>query len=116
MFISVKDRNRGGAPKISVFGMCLSGAFLDGAQKVINHLVTEKFPPPTTFDNLSVSLSYLVARQRWADWWMRFFQRIILNCVAKSIISGIRICKANAPTALHMDHAAEILETGPTWN
>ena len=32
------------------------------------------------------------------------------------IMSGIRICKANAPTALPMDHAAEILQMEPTWN
>ena len=31
-------------------------------------------------------------------------------------MSGIRICKANAPTALPMDHAAEILQMEPTWN
>ena len=31
-------------------------------------------------------------------------------------MSGIKICKANAPTALPMDHAAEILQTEPTWN
>ena len=32
------------------------------------------------------------------------------------IMSGIRICKANAPIALPMDHAAEILQMEPTWN
>lgn len=31
-------------------------------------------------------------------------------------MSGIRICKANAPTALPTDHAVEILQTEPTWN
>ena len=31
-------------------------------------------------------------------------------------MSGIRICKANAPTALPMDHAVEILQMEPTWN
>ena len=45
---------------------------------------------------------------------MRFFQRNILNCVA--IMSGTRICEATAPTALPMDHAAEILQMEPTWD
>ena len=31
-------------------------------------------------------------------------------------MSGIRICEATAPTALPMDHAAEILQMEPTWN
>jgi len=31
-------------------------------------------------------------------------------------MSGIRICKANAPTALPMGHAVEILQMEPTWN
>ena len=45
---------------------------------------------------------------------MRIFQRNVFNCVAKAIMSGIRICKANAPTALPMDHAVEILQMEPT--
>ena len=47
---------------------------------------------------------------------MRICQRNVFNCVAKSIMSGIKICKANAPTALPMDHAVEIHQTEPTWN
>jgi hypothetical protein len=38
---------------------------------------------------------------------MRIFQRNILNVVAKSIASGIRIFHAYVPTALSMDYAAE---------
>ena len=45
---------------------------------------------------------------------MRIFQRNVFNCVAKAIMSGIRICKANAPTALPMDHAVEILQMEST--
>ena len=52
----------------------------------------------------------------FSDWWMRICQRNVFNCVAKSIMSGIKICKANAPTALPMDHTAEIHQTEPTWN
>ena len=47
---------------------------------------------------------------------MRIFQRNVFNCVAKAIMSGIRICKANASTALPMDHAVEILQMEPTWS
>ena len=47
---------------------------------------------------------------------MRICQRNAFNCVAESIMSRIRIYKADAPTALPMDHAAEILQMEPTWN
>ena len=41
------NHNRGGAPQISLFRMCFSGTFSDGAQNVINHLAKEfkKFRP-----------------------------------------------------------------------
>ena len=35
---------------------------------------------------------------------MRIIQRNALNSVAKAVVSGIRIVKANAPTALSMDY------------
>ena len=107
----------GGAPKISTFGMCLSGAFSTGAMEILTHLAKEKFPDPPTPDNPPGTYSYRVARHNgFADWWMRICQRNVFNCVAKSIMSGIKICKANAPTALPMDHTAEIHQTEPTWN
>ena len=107
----------GGAPKISTFGMCLSGAFSKGAMEIFTHLAKEKFPGPPTPDNPSGTYSYRIARHNgFSDWWMRICQRNVLNCVTKSIMSEIRICKANAPTALPMDHAAEILQMEPTWN
>ena len=57
----------------------------------------------------------MIARHNgFSDWWMRIFQRNVFNCVAKIIMSGIRICKANAPTALPMDHALGILQMEPT--
>ena len=79
------NANRGGAPKISTFGMCLSGAF--------------------------IWLHVTMASQTGG---CEFFQRNVFNCVAKAIMSGIRICKANAPTALPMDHAVEILQMEST--
>ena len=95
--------NRGGAPKISTFGMCLSGAFSKGAMEIFTHLAKEKFPGPPTPDNPSGTYSYRIARHNgFSDWWMRICQRNVFNCVAKSIMSGIRICKANAPTAWTM--------------
>ena len=106
--------NRGGAPKVSIFGMCFSGAFYKGAMEIFTHLAKEKFPDPPTFDNPAGNRRYECSRQIVSSIWMRICQRDVLNCVAKSIMSGIRICKATAPTALPMDHAAEILQMEPT--
>ena len=79
---------RGDAPKIVLFRRRLSGAFcMWGGHALFDRLVAMKFPTPIA----DGSLSYLAARQRWADWWMRIFLRNILNVVAKSIASGIRI-------------------------
>jgi hypothetical protein len=44
---------------------------------------------------------------------MRIIQRNVLNSVGEAVVSEIRIWKAKAPTALHMDNAAEITERGP---
>jgi|TARA_B110000003_G_scaffold272605_1_gene308796 hypothetical protein len=52
-------------------------------------------------------------RQRWADCWMRIFQRTVLIVVAKTIAPGIRIFKALAPTALLMEYAIEVANTAP---
>ena len=111
------NANSGGAPKISTFGMCLSGAFSKGAMDILTHLAKEKFPDPPTHDNPSGTYSYRIARHNgFSDWWMRICQRNVFNCVAKSIMSGIKICKANAPTTLPMDHAIEVHQLEPTWN
>ena len=97
--------------------LSLSGAFSNGAMEIFTHLAKEKFPDPPTPDNPPGTYSYLIARHNgFSDWWMRVCQRNVLNCVAKSIMSGIRSCKATAPTVLPTDHAAEILQMEPTWN
>jgi hypothetical protein len=44
---------------------------------------------------------------------MRIFQRDILNGVAKSIASGLRIFRAYLPTALPMDYATEAASIAP---
>ena len=76
-----------------------------------------KIPDPPTPDNPPGTYSYRIARHNgFSDWWMRICQRNVFNCVAKSIMSGIKICKANAPTALPMDHAIEVHQIEPTWN
>ena len=65
------NNNRGGAPKISTFGMCLSGAFSKGAMEILTHLAKEKFPDPPTPDNTPGTYSYLIARHNgFSDWWM----------------------------------------------
>ena len=104
-----------GVPWVSLFGMCLSGALLDGAWKIINRLAKLKFPtPPSGYDNPKGTRSYLVARSRWADWWLRIIMRTMFDAVAKPISSGIELCRATAPTALPMDHATEAGNMEPT--
>ena len=44
---------------------------------------------------------------------MRIFQRDILNGVAKSIASGLRVFRAYLPTALPMDYATEAANIAP---
>jgi hypothetical protein len=48
-----------------------------------------------------------------ADSWMRMFQRKVLNVVAKSMASVIRIFKALTPTSLPMDYATEAADNAP---
>ena len=108
--------NKGdGAPWVSLFGMCLSGALSDVAWKSINRLAKIKFPtPPYGYDNTEGTFSYLVARSRWADWWMRIIMRTMFGEVAKPITSGIELYRASVPTALPMDYATEADDLGPT--
>ena len=89
--------------------MSLCGAFSKGAQDLLNRLAEIKFPTPLT----GGSLSYIAARQRWMDWQMRICQRNVLNGVAKSIASGLRIFRAYLPTALPMDYATEAAKIAP---
>jgi hypothetical protein len=89
--------------------MSLSGAFSKGAQDLLNRLAEIKFPTPLT----GGSFSYIAPRQRWMDWQMRICQRNVLNGVAKSIASGLRIFRAYLPTALPMDYATEAANIAP---
>jgi hypothetical protein len=41
--------SRRGAPLVSLFGMCLSGALSDGAMKVVEKLAMIKYPTPPSF-------------------------------------------------------------------
>ena len=84
-------------------GMSLSGAFSRGAQDLLNRLAEIKFPSPLS----GGSLSYIAARQRWMDWQMRICQRNVLNGVAKSIASGLRIFRAYLPTALSYSSSSD---------
>ena len=92
--------NKGqGAPWVSLFGMCLSGALSDGAWKIINRLTKLKFPtPPSGYDNPKGTRSYLVARSRWADWWLRIFMRTMFDAVAKPINWAMQSYCANCLT------------------
>ena len=60
------NSSRRGAPLVSLFGMCLSGALSDGAMKVIEKLSMIKYPTPPTEGNPHGTLSYLPARAQWA--------------------------------------------------
>jgi|UPI000491C856 hypothetical protein len=77
--------------------------------KFFDRLAAIKFPTPIT----AGSPSYLAAMRRWADWWMRIFQRNILYVVTKSIAPRIRIYNALARTPLPMDYSAEVADTVP---
>ena len=102
-------------PWVSLFGMCPSGALSEGAWKISNRLAKIKFPtPPCGHNNPPGPLSYLVARSRWTDWWLRIIMRTMFDAVAKPITSGIELCRAMAPTALSMDHATEADDMEPT--
>jgi len=100
-----------GAPHVALFGMRLSGTFSKGTQSLFDKLAKEKYPDPIT----PGSLNYLTARQRWADWWMRIFQRNIFNVVAKSIASGIRILNSRAATTLRMDFVKQSTRGTSLW-
>ena len=47
------------------------------------------------------------------DWQMRICQRNVLNGVAKSIASGLRMFRAYLPTVLPMDYATEAANIAP---
>ena len=58
------NSTRDGAPWVSLFGICLSGALSDGAWKIINRLAKLKFStPPCGHDNPEGTRIYLVAHQ-----------------------------------------------------
>ena len=63
---------------------------------------------------LKVLGSYLVARSRWADWWLCIIMRTMFDAVAKPITSRIELCRATAPTALPMDYTTEADGMEPT--
>lgn len=103
------NHTSGGAPTASLIGISLSGAFSQGAIDFLTRMAKIKFPNPIS----SGSLSYLPARQRWTDWYMRIIQSNVLESVGAAVVSGIRIWKAKAQTALRMYYAAERTERGP---
>ena len=59
----------------------------DGAWKIINRLAKIKFPSPPYgyMTNTKGTLSYLAARSRWAEWWLRIIMRTMSDAVAKPI-------------------------------
>ena len=92
--------SRRGAPLVSLFGMCLSGALSDGAMKVIEKLAMRKYPTPPTEDNPCGTLSYLPARAQWAELQILKIQRTMVDAKAIPLKSGIAVCSANAPRQL----------------
>ena len=102
-----------GAPLVSLFGMCLSGALSVGAMKVIEKLAMIKYPTPPTEDNPCGTLSYLPARAQWAELQILKIQRTMVDAGAIPLKSGIAVCSANAPRQLPTAHAVEAGEAGP---
>ena len=108
------NSSRRGAPLVSLFGMCLSGALSDGAIKVIKKLAMIKYPTPPTEDNPCGTLSYLPARAQWAELQILKIQRTMVDAGAIPLKSGIAVCSANAPRQLPTAHAVEAGEAGPS--
>ena len=106
--------SRRGAPLVSLFRMCLSGALSDGAMKVIEKLAVIKYPTPPPEDNPRGTLSYLPARAQWAELQVLKIQRIMVDAGAIPLKSGIAVCSANAPRQLPTAHAVEAGEAGPS--
>ena len=99
--------SRRGAPLVSLFRMCLSGALSDGAMKVIEKLAVIKYPTPPPEDNPRGTLSYLPARAQWAELQVLKIQRIMVDAGAIPLKSGIAVCSAIAPRQLPTAHAIE---------
>ena len=106
--------SRSGAPLVSLFGMCLSGALSDGAIKVIEKLATIKYPTPPTEGNPRGTLSYLPARAQWVGLQILNIQRTIVDAVTLPLKSGTAVCSANAPRQLPTDYEVEAGEAGPS--
>jgi hypothetical protein len=108
------NSSRRGAPLVSLFGMCLSGALSDGAIKVIKKLAMIKYPTPPTEDNPCGTLSYLPARAQWVELQFLKIQRTMVDAGAIPLKSGIAVCSANATRQLPTAHAIEAGEAGPS--
>ena len=76
------NHHRGGAPTVTPFGVNIYGILSSDAQKMLIRLSKVRFPQTNN------CLSYLSARQRWIDWWIRIIQKYVSEAVVQGIEAG----------------------------
>ena len=76
------NHHRGGAPKVTPFGVKIYGILSKDAHAMLVRLAGIRFPQT---DNC---LSYLSARQQWIDWWIRIIQKQVSEAVVPGIEAG----------------------------
>ena len=73
---------RGGEPKVAPFGVNIFGVLSKDAHKVMVKLAGVQF------SETPHCLSYLSARQKWIDWWIRIIQKNVSEAVVTGIEAG----------------------------
>jgi hypothetical protein len=69
------NHHRGGAPKVTPFGVNIYGILSKDAHQAMGRLSEIRFPEAPH------CLSYLSARQKWIGWWIRVIQKYISESV-----------------------------------
>ena len=86
------NHTRGGEPKVTPFGVNIFGVLNKDAHKVMVRLAGIPFPETPH------CLSYLSARQKWIDWWIRIIQKNVSEAVVTGIEAGSRVCTQGSPS------------------
>ena len=76
------NHTRGGEPKVTPFGVNIYGVLSKDAHKVLVRLAAIRFPETPH------CLSYLSARQKWIDWYIRVIQKNVSEAVVAGIEAG----------------------------
>ena len=78
------NHHRGGAPKVTPFGVNIYGILSKDAHQAMGRLSEIRFPETPH------CLSYLSARQKWIGWWIRVIQKYISESVVCGIEAGFK--------------------------